>query len=142
MNKVINNHFYIGSQRLHPYKKIIQKSAYPPFNHSFSLATAKDSIDACVQSGGSLSDYIELTVFFLECGSHFSSDYGGDMGEDFYEILENTFEEILKKLKSANNTILLDEYKPRLKAIIEIAHESGYGYGDQLDDYWQEIVGD
>lgn len=24
-NKVINNHFYTGSEQLHPYKKIIQK---------------------------------------------------------------------------------------------------------------------
>src|SRR3972149_4657232 len=102
INKVVESNFYRGSEQLRPYKKIIQKSTYPPFNHSSSLETAKDAIDAYAQSGGSFANIIELTVFFLECGTHFSGDFGGDMGEDFYEVLENTFEETLKKLKSAN----------------------------------------
>ncbi len=141
INKVVENNFYRGSEQLRSYKKIIQKSTYPPLNHSPSLETAKDAIDAYAQSDGSFANIIELTVFFLECGTHFSGDFGGDMGEDFYEILENTFEETLKKLKSASNSTLLDEYKPRLRAIIKAAHESGWGYGDQLEDYWQEVFG-
>lgn len=138
INELVSNNFFIGSEQLRPYKKIIQKSAYPSFNHSFSLDIATETIEAYEQSGGSIFNTIELTVFFLECGTHFSSDFGGDMGEEFYEVLENTFEDLLKKLKKSDDTNLFDNFAPRLRALIEIGKESGWGYGDQLEDYWQE----
>lgn len=141
INEVVIDHLYIGQESLLSYKKIIQKSAYPPFGLSVSLEIAQDAIDAYTKSGGSLFNIIELSVFFIECGTYFSDDFGGDMGEDFYEVLENTFEATLKVLKSENNTTLFDAYKPRLKAIIKVAHESGWGYGGQLDDYWEDILG-
>jgi hypothetical protein len=138
-NKLVNEHFFIGSDQLRSYKKIIQKVAYPLLNHSLDLEIASDAIDLYAKSGGSLENIIELTVFFLECGTHFSADFGGDIGEEFYEILENTFEELLKKFKNANNEILLNKFTPRIKSIMNVAHESGWGYGDQLEDYWQDV---
>ena len=140
INEVVNNHKHIGSETLRSYKKIIQKSAYPPFGRSLSLEIALDAIDAYTKSGGSLFNVLELSVFFLECGTHFASDFGGDMGEDFYMILEDTFEDIIKKIK-AGDSHLFEHYFPRLKAIIEVAQNTGWGYSDQLEDYWQETFG-
>jgi len=140
INDIIDNHMYIGSDILRSYKKIIQKSAYPPFGKSLSLETAQDAIDAYTKSGGSLFNVLELSVFFLECGTHFASDFGGDMGEDFYEILEDTFEDTLKKIK-AGDLYLFEHYSLRLKAIIEAAQDTGWGYNDQLEGYWQETFG-
>ena len=140
INEVIDNYMYIGSDSLRSYKKIIQKSVYPPFGKSLSLETAQDSIDAYIKNGGSLFNILELFVFFLECGTHFANDFGGDMGEDFYTILEDTFEDTLKKIK-AGEPHLFEHYSPRLKAIIEAAHDTGWGYSDQLEDYWQETFG-
>lgn len=102
------------------------------------METAKDAIDAYEQSGGSFANIVELTVFFLECGTHFSGDFGGDLGEDAYTILEDTFEDLLKKLKSSGDETLLAHYTPRIKA----GHESGWGYGDQLEYYWHDVFGE
>mgnify|MGYP001617619732 CR=1 FL=1 len=141
INEIVTNHLYLGEKKLLSYKKIIQKSTYPSYNHSLSLETATDAIDAYAQSGGTLSNILELTVFFLECGTHFSGDFGGDIGEDFYTILEDTFEDMLKKLKSSGDKNLFDQYEPRIKSIIKAAHQSGWGYDDQLEVYWQEYFG-
>jgi hypothetical protein len=142
INKLVDEHFYIGSDQLRSYKKIIKKAAYPPFNHSLDLEIASDAIDSYVKSGGLLENTIELMVFFVECGTHFSADFGGDIGEDFYAMLEDKFEEVLKKLKTTNNETLLSKFTPRIKSIMKVAHESGWGYGDQLEDYWQDIFGE
>ncbi len=140
INDVINKHIYIGPAVLRPYKEIIQKSAYPPFNSSEALDIAMHAVEAYETSGGDLFGLIELKVFLLECGTHFASDFGGDMGEDFYEILENLFEATLKQIK-ANDKKLFETYKSRLKAIIETAQDTGWGYGDQLVYYWEEAFG-
>jgi hypothetical protein len=113
-----------------PNKKIIQKAAYPPFDHSLAIDLATDAVEAYKKSGGSLFNIIELTVFFLECGTHFSSDFGGDIGEEFYEVLENTYEDVLKKLKKSDDKNLFDNFAPRLKALIENGKESDWGYGN------------
>jgi hypothetical protein len=140
INEVVVDHLHIGSESLFSYKKIIQKSAYPPFGRLLSLETAQDAIDAYTKSGGSLFNTLELSIFFLECGTHFASDFGGDMGEDFYEILENTFEDTLKKIKNGESH-LFEHYAPRLRAIIEVSQDTGWGYEDELTGYWQEYFG-
>lgn len=140
LNDVVSSNLSIGSKDILSYKKIIQKSTYPIFGQSLDLDKAKEVISLYENNSGDLFNIIELMVFFVECGTHFSGDFGGDIGEEFYEVLENTFEEMLKKVKKEENK-LYDTYSSRIKAIIRAAEYSGYGYDDQLKDYWEEIFG-
>lgn len=140
LNKIVKEHMFIGPKSLLPYKKIIQKSAYPAFNNSLSLEIAQDAITAYEQNNDSLENMFELTIYFLECGTHFASDFGGDMEEDFYTILENIYENTCKKLKKSDSC-LRERFAPRLKALIAAADDTGWGYGDELGLYWEEAFG-
>ena len=87
-------------------------------------------------NGGQTFEIIELMLFFIECGSHFANDFGGNMKEDFYTPLISTFKKMLTKI-SAGDQELLAHYAPRIKEIIAVAQKSNPAYGDQLLDYWE-----
>ena len=140
-NETIENNLHIGSEKIISYKQAIKKLLYSEITGLSALEGAKCIVDCYEQNGGFLSDIIELKVFILECATHLLADFGAQMEDDFYVLLEEIFEGALKQLKSADRS-LFDRYAPRLLEIIEVAQDTGYGYCDQLEEYWQEAFGD
>lgn len=124
-----------GSEQVKSFKAIIQESIYPDNPEYFSsggMAIAVRTFDAYKKSNPNQDGLIDLMLFFVECGSQFTLDYG-DMDEDFYTALEDVFEEILQLIKGSDATVL-ERYRTRLYAIEEEARDTGWGYGDQIQD--------
>ena len=123
-----------GTPKTVAFKKIILEGLYPedPIHWSgASMALTMRTFEALKKSDGSANELIDLMLFYVECGTQFTSDYG-DIDEDFYEQLETVFEDTLKLIKTVDPQLTI--YKQRLEAIKATAHEVGWGYGDQIDD--------
>lgn len=124
-----------GSTQIQAFKDIIRHAIYPKDLARFSpgsMALAERTFNACQKNNCSREELIDLMLFYVECGSQLTIDYG-DMDEDFYVALETIFEEVLKLIKEAGHSAL-SMYGNRLRAIARETAELGWGYGDQISD--------
>jgi hypothetical protein len=128
-----------GTAKTRTFKVIIQEALYPKNPEYFSagsIACALRIVEAFKKDNGTISELIDLMIFYVECGTQFTADYG-DMDEDFYNELGIMFEETLSITKDNLHLISLDKYKRRLEKILETSHAVGWGYPDQLDELLQ-----
>lgn len=133
-NLVYNNE-HSGSEQVKEFKSIIRESVYPENPEYFSsggMAIAVRTFKAYEKSGGNKEGLIDLMLFFVECGSQFTGDYGS-IDEDFYTILEDVFEEVLGLIKESGPMVLAS-YESRLRAIEKEMRDTDWGYGDQIQD--------
>jgi len=134
INLVCENAFS-GRADVRKMKDIIQGLLYPKNPEYFSpgaMMLAARTFANYGQSGGTVEEAIDLMLFYVECGTQFTCDYG-DMDEDFYMALETVFEDSLKLIKKAGVDVF-DQYKDRLRAIESATCDIGWGYGDQIED--------
>jgi len=132
---LVHNNSCSGNEQVRAFKKIIEESVYPEhpeYSSVAGMAIAVRIFDAYKKSGGNQEGLIDLMLFFVECGSQFTIDYG-DIDEDFYTVLEDVFEEVLVLIKKSNIEIF-ERYRERLYCIAEETREIGWGYGDQIRD--------
>lgn len=130
---LIYNNAHSGSEKVRAFKAIIQESVYPQRAEHFSsgsMAIAVRTFEAYKKSCNDSEGLIDLMLFFVECGSQFTLDYG-DIDEDFYAVLEDVFDEALGLMKNSNSTIV-ERYRERINSIIEDTRDIGWGYNDQL----------
>lgn len=133
-HNLVDENFCSGNEKIKSFKAIIKESLYPndPTYHSAgSMVIAERTFKAFTKSNGGIEGLIDLMLFYVECGSQFTLDYG-DMDEPYYEALETIFEEMLLLLKENNS--LMKMYQHRLYAILYETREMGWGYDDQLQD--------
>lgn len=131
---LVNNNFDSSDEIIKSFKTIIKGALYPknPTYYSVgSMVIAKKALKTYIKSNGSINGLIDLMLFYVECGTQFTLDYG-DIDEGYYETLENTFEELLQLLKE--NSISIDSYKNRFYSILYESRDIGWGYADQLQD--------
>ncbi len=123
------------SASLESYKNIIHDALYPDVMKGeapISFAAARKAISDYKKATGDRRGVLELMVFAVECGNAFTVNYG-DIDERFYANLESLFTKTVQFLKALDqNTI--DEYLPRMKAVVEAANGIGWGYYDGIAD--------
>ena len=113
-----------------------KKKLYKIFNPSnivrtgFSLEKAQAILNefacVCIEDDGHL--YGELALYFAECATEFTMDYG-DMDEDFYEALGDAYHDAV--VIAGDNEQLYKLWKNRLEKIM---HEfAGFGWG--MEDF-------
>lgn len=132
---LVYNNARSGNEQVKSFKAIIQESVYPKNPEYFSsggMAIAVRTFKAYERSGGDKEGLIDLMLFFVECGSQFTLDYG-DMDEDFYVAIEDVFEEVLEMIKESEPEVFA-LFEPRLRAIEEEVRRLGWGYGEQVQD--------
>lgn len=140
-SNLVHNNNRSGNKQIVAFKELIQEALYPeePMHYSYgSMAIAQRIFRTYETSGGDNTGLIDLKLFFVECGTQFTLDCG-DIDEDFYTALEDAFQDALKVIKKTGT---LNVFKDRLRMIIQESQDTGYGYGDQLQDLMEMELSD
>ena len=132
---LIDNNLKTGSKAVQKVKTMIRRSVYPEKLSVGSMALAILAINSYEQSNNDSQEQIDLMLFFVECGSQFTLDYG-DMDEDFYEVLEEVFEQALFLIKK-DSSIIFELYKDRMVNLVEQNSHIGWGYADIMQELLQ-----
>lgn len=135
MKNLVYGNARSGNKQVQAFKEIIQESVYPKYPENFSssgMAIAVRTFEAYKRSCCDQEGLIDLMLFFVECGTQFTLDYG-DIDEDFYNLLEDVFEDTLILIKNSDTTIL-ERYQGRIYSITQETGDIGWGYTDQIQD--------
>ena len=73
-------------------------------------------------------------LYYVECGVEFTNDYG-DIDENFYISIENTYEKALKLMKKIS---ILTKFKKRCQKVVNGTSDIGWGFHDSLGDMFYE----
>ena len=136
---LITRNINTGSEQAKSLKKILMQSIYPDdmkYFSSDSFMTAMETLEASKTMFNDQESLIDVTLFFVECGTQFLVDLG-DIEEDFCVEIEDAFEGIVDCIKNSD-AIIFEKYKERLYRINEMAHGSGFGHGDQIREILDE----
>jgi hypothetical protein len=81
---------------------------------------------------------LDLLVHLVERGTKFTNSYG-DIDERFYNHLESAFEEAVGRLSIPPARAWHAEFLPRLSAVVDAASDTGWGYGDTLEQLFGRL---
>jgi hypothetical protein len=76
----------------------------------------------------------DLMLFIVEAGVRFSNKVGG-IDEPFYDSLSSIYRKFLKYMTDWN---LTDLFQERCKELVKASHDTGYGFGDELDELYED----
>ena len=125
-----------GNQLLNTYKKKLNKI----FNsrRGLSLENAQQVLlefrNVCLNDCGRL--YGELALYFAECATEFTMNYG-DMNDDFYEALLNAYYDAT--VAASNNKELYEMWKYRLKSILHNLEDVIWQIEDEIYEAYYSI---
>lgn len=134
----LHGRFSLGNDPLKPYKQIIDNALYPDVmsNDPIEIATAKKAISDYGKAVGDPKGLLELMLFFVECGTRFTLDYG-DIDEHFYASLEKMYEKAIKLLLTLDEATI-DDYCDRFEELVTSTRNIGWGFHDTLGDIFYE----
>ncbi len=130
--------FKLDGDVLEPYKATIARWLWPDVfkSQDTSVAKAKKAISDYRKAIAGPEGLAELMVFFCECATGFSSDFGMD-DEGYLDALLRMFAQALKL--SVNLPLKQrDDLIARLDAVRSTSHNFGYGVGDDMDTLMAE----
>lgn len=101
------------------------------------LAAARRAISQYKKAIGDNGGILELSMYYVEQGAKFTDLYG-DIEESFYSSLGFVFYSAMKLL------VLMpwdtqQSYFSRIRHMMKIASKTGWGFEDQLCDYFTEF---
>lgn len=121
------------------YKKIIQNEFYPMRGEpKMRLSIAKKAINDFKKASQNKEAVLDLMIFYIETGTKFTNDYG-DINEAFYMSMESMYGKVVNLLNKTEDARLIEYFRPRLKAIVENAEGTGWGYYENLSDLYDEL---
>jgi hypothetical protein len=129
----LHTRFGLGEDVLKPYKEMLERWLWPDVmrKQDTSVAKAKQAIANYRKAVGEPAGLAELMVFYCECAAGFSNDICYQ-DERYFDALVRMFEQALKVIDQlpANdrNALIV-----RLDRVRTIAHNLGYGVGDEMD---------
>lgn len=127
----------VNSDSLAEYKHIIQRSVCPEPPKPLKLEAARKAISHYKKAIGDTVGVLELSLYYVEQGAKFTDLYG-DIDEPFYISVESMFQSAMKLLASMPPDSQ-QNYFPRIRRIMKIASKTGWGFEDQLHDYFAEF---
>ena len=100
-----------------------------------SLSKAKDVIRSFGHVCKDPALYLDLQLYYVECGIEFTNEYG-DIDERFYNSMESVYRNVIATLINLEDEVLTSRFRNRLKAAVDDAKNTGWGFCDGLyDDY-------
>ncbi len=120
---------------LRKYKEQVREGFFPKRGYQFRLSISRKAISDFRKLGTSSEGLCELLLYFVECGVELTTDYG-DIDENFYISMENTFHKALKAMDSAG---VLKKFKNRALKIVNGTEHMGWGFHDGLSDVYMEF---
>ena len=130
--------FSVGDDLISPYKKIVGNSMHPDIfkDEPVKISRAKKAISDYSKATGDEIGIIDIMIFFVESGNNYTLQIG-DIDQEFYNSLCSMY------AKAVENVISLpegeqEEFRERLRMIMESSLGIGWGYHDDLcDSYYK-----
>lgn len=124
---------HLGKDVLEPYKEAIDRWLWPDVfkNQDTSVAKATKAIADYKKASGTADGLAELTVFYCERASGFSSDVGLD-DEAYLSALVRMFEQALKAVATLPG-VQRPALWARLQMVRDRSRDIGYGVGEDMD---------
>lgn len=128
-------------KKLEYYRRIVIHEFYPESDYKYDIKIGRACIPVCQKA---VSDFerlnpspeslADLMLTVVEQACQFTDDYG-DIGDDFYDDAEESFETAMMHLCKYN---LIDYFLDRIGRILESAASCGYGFPDELNRIFEE----
>jgi|APGre2960657505_1045072.scaffolds.fasta_scaffold93608_1 hypothetical protein len=83
--------------------------------------------------------YLDLMLSYIEEGTDFINTYG-DIKENAYGSMQDTFEKFSTHLKKEQNVVLFDIFKNRIEKLKDNVYGIGYGFGDEVCGDAEELL--
>ncbi len=128
-----------GDDSLQKYKRIISEALYPDVLREDShcdFDKAEKAIKDFAKATGNDEGTVDLMIYFVECGNQFTLDCG-DINEIFYDTLIAMYEKATASVLKMPKWKQLP-FRQRLEKIMESADGIGWGYHDDLCNYYYE----
>lgn len=81
---------------------------------------------------------IDLMLYYVENGVDFTNTYG-DISDNFYGSLEGVYRQVIKIINEETNNNLYLAFSSRLEMIVSNTSGIGWGFHDNLTDYYHEL---
>ena len=98
-----------------------------------SLSKAKDVIRSFGHVCKDPALYLDLRLYYVECGIEFTNAYG-DIDERFYSSMEGMYCDVVDTLNRLGDEALTSRFRDRLKAAVDDSENIGWGFYDGLYD--------
>ena len=133
----------LGQDPLAHYKETVADCVYPDVfrNRPIQISKAKKAISEYRKAARDARGEIELMIYFVECGTRFTLDYG-DIDEGFYDALDHMYVRAIKAVKDLPDAEQ-PSFRDRLRQLTESSDGIGWGYHDGLcDAYYSAFPND
>ena len=120
------------------YKKKMHDEFFPKNMRKMpSLKVAKALITE-FKKIGSFEMVLDLMLFYVECGTEFTNEYG-DMDGPFYNSLCSVFDQFVDQLNLKGTMDIYNKFRNRIDDLILSSSNIGWGYGDFISNKSFEI---
>lgn len=133
--------FYINPDEqllLSNYKDKVYEGFFPSRGWKIKLSISRKAINDFKKLGPSPDSLADLLLYFVECGVMFTDEYG-DIDENFYSSVENTYFKALELMKKKS---ILGKFKNRSEKIVTDTSGIGWGFHDNLGEIFDEFYDD
>ncbi|GEN32975.1 DUF6155 family protein [Aneurinibacillus danicus] len=121
------------------YRKKIREEFFPTRGEpKLRLSETKKAIREFEKLSQNKRYTIDLYLYYVEMGVEFTNIYG-DITAGFYSSLLSVYDSVAKMLYKEGNEKLIQEFEPRMRAIVEEADGIGWGFHDTLQDIYAEL---
>lgn len=81
---------------------------------------------------------IDLQLYYVENGVEFTDTYG-DINESFYNSMGSMYRTVVDALNKTDDPAVYEQFKDRLKAVIEDTAGMGWGFNEDLSDSYYSL---
>lgn len=120
------------------FKKIIRNEFFP-LRGGYGdpkLSVARKAVNDFKKLSPPPEELADLMIYYVENGVEFTNAYG-DINEPFYNSVAGMYRDACKLIKSNS---LKNIFKTRCEKIVNETEDIGWGFHDELSDYYYEFI--
>ena len=118
-------------------KKAIGKYICPSINYDLKLREAREAITGFKKLVPLEKDIADVMLFYVECGVIYTNAFG-DIDEPFYNSIAGMFHDACVFIQKNN---LESIFKQRCLKIVTDTDGIGWGFHDEVSDYYYNFIG-
>lgn len=121
------------------YKNKIYNVFFPKnMKTQFKISDAKKAVNEFKKLSSNEKLIIELMLYYVEMGIEFTNTYG-DINEAFYNSVATMYEAVVSAINKQDESEIYNNFKDRLKAVVDDTNGMGWGFHDELRGIYCEI---
>ena len=121
------------------YKNKIYNVFFPKnMKAQFKISDAKKAVNEFKKLSSNEKLTIELMLYYVEMGIEFTNTYG-DINGAFYNSIAAMYEAVVSAINKQDDAEIYNNFKDRLKTVVEDTNGMGWGFLEELSDIYWEI---